>query len=450
MGDKVSIIIRTKNEEKWIGQCLKIIQSQIHKNYEVILVDNKSEDRTVEKALHVIPDLKLVSIDKYLPGDAINKGIQASTGDFIAILSAHCLPLSENWISQLISNFEDEKVAGVYGRQVPMKYTSPTDKRDLLITFGLDKKIQYRDTFFHNANSMIRRSIWEETPFDGKVTNIEDRVWGKEMISQGKVLIYDPDAPVYHYHGIHQNNIKSRYSNVVRILEELQLDPDVLTAKALDPNELEIVSIIPLKNETYQSLGATKELLVKTINSLNESQYIDRFMFSVDSEGLHQILSDLGVDVLIRPDNLSKEGVRADQVVKYTLDCLEGEGYFADLVLPVEITYPFRPTRLFDNLIEYLLDTGMDTVIAGFPELRPTWIKEEEHFKRLDDYHLTKSEREPIHVGLPSLGCVAHVSTFRKFGRTGGQLGIFEISSEQAKIEIKSKDQISLFRKIHI
>ena len=48
----VSIIIRTKNEERWISQCLDSINKQTYKNFEVILVDNYSNDKTVDKAKH--------------------------------------------------------------------------------------------------------------------------------------------------------------------------------------------------------------------------------------------------------------------------------------------------------------------------------------------------------------------------------------------------------------
>ena len=47
---KVSIIIRTKNEERWISKCLKAIRKQKFQDYEIILVDNNSNDKTVEKA----------------------------------------------------------------------------------------------------------------------------------------------------------------------------------------------------------------------------------------------------------------------------------------------------------------------------------------------------------------------------------------------------------------
>ena len=42
--------------------------------------------------------------------------------------------------------------------------TTDVDKRDLLTIFGLDKKIQVKDTFFHNANSAFRREIWKKIP----------------------------------------------------------------------------------------------------------------------------------------------------------------------------------------------------------------------------------------------------------------------------------------------
>ena len=47
---KVSIIIRTKNEERWISSCLRAVLDQSYKDFEIIIVDNNSNDKTVEKA----------------------------------------------------------------------------------------------------------------------------------------------------------------------------------------------------------------------------------------------------------------------------------------------------------------------------------------------------------------------------------------------------------------
>ena len=160
---EISIIIRTKNEERWIGHCLAMVYKQTLQDFEVVLVDNKSDDHTVEIAKRYSVD-HFVNIDEFLPGRALNEGIRASHGKYIVCLSAHCVPKDEFWLENLRKNFKEEgNLAGVYGRQLPVSFTDPVDKRDLLIVFGQDYRIQKKDYFFHNANSMLPRHIWKNS-----------------------------------------------------------------------------------------------------------------------------------------------------------------------------------------------------------------------------------------------------------------------------------------------
>ena len=133
----------------------------------------------------------------------------------------HCIPKIK-WLKNLIYDLNGKKIAGIYGRQEPLSFSSDLDKRDLINTFGLDKKVQINDTFFHNANSAFRKNIWKKFPFDEKVTNIEDRVWGQKIIENGLKIVYEPKASVYHYHGINHNQNPERAKNVVRILDGLK------------------------------------------------------------------------------------------------------------------------------------------------------------------------------------------------------------------------------------
>ena len=73
MNKLISIIIRTKNEEEWISKCLKAVFAQKDVRIEVIIVDNKSSDTTLSRAKEF--DVKIIEIDKYLPGLALNYGI---------------------------------------------------------------------------------------------------------------------------------------------------------------------------------------------------------------------------------------------------------------------------------------------------------------------------------------------------------------------------------------
>ena len=269
----ISVIIRTKNEERWIRPCLEgVLNQRVDQPVEVVLVDNASTDSTVERAMAVCPDLKLVEISEFLPGLALDEGIRAATGDYFVCLSAHCPPVDERWLANLLRNLDDPKVAGVYGRQVPTRFTSAMDKRDLLLTFGLDRKVQIRDTFFHNANSMMSRAVWERFPFDEAVTNIEDRLWGRQVIDAGCCIVYEPDAAVYHHHGIHQNNRADRVRNVVRIMEDHmpEVHPDVLGGP-FDPERLEVAALIPLRAGN-DSIDFSETLVKRTVEAAQASR----------------------------------------------------------------------------------------------------------------------------------------------------------------------------------
>ena len=134
---KISIIIRTKNEERWIVKCIDALKKQSIKNFEIILVDNNSADRTVEKA-RANGVKKIVTINKFLPGKALNLGIEKSNSEYIVCLSAHCIPKNKLQLKNLLKKIENKNnVAGVYGRQEPMEFSSDSDKRDLFFEMTL-------------------------------------------------------------------------------------------------------------------------------------------------------------------------------------------------------------------------------------------------------------------------------------------------------------------------
>ncbi len=85
MENLISIIIRTKNEERWIGSCLRKIVEQRKVKSEVIIVDNLSKDKTLEICKRF--KTKIVKIKNFLPGKAINMGIKKSKGSVIVFPS---------------------------------------------------------------------------------------------------------------------------------------------------------------------------------------------------------------------------------------------------------------------------------------------------------------------------------------------------------------------------
>ncbi|WP_299475876.1 glycosyltransferase [uncultured Roseibium sp.] len=437
----VSIIIRTKNEERWISACLKSVFRQNYPNLEVILVDNKSTDRTVAKAKQY--PVKLVEIEDFKPGLAINLGIKASKGDILVCLSGHCVPTDETWLTNLVADLDDPQIAGVYGRQQPLSFSSPFDKRDLMIVFGLDKKVQHKDSFFHNANSAFRREIWQRFPFDNDLSNIEDRLWGKTVIDAGLKIVYEPDASVYHYHGIHQDLDVNRANNVVRIMEEISGAAD-LGRHAM--HKAEVFAIIPVRGKSIT--GENGPLLKYAIRQAQASPSIDRVIVSTDSEETAELAKSLGAEApFLRPEHLSDDIVGIGDVLQWTLEEVEQLYGVPDLVVVLGETYPFRPDTLIEDMISLTLDQGFDAVIAGQSESRHIWFRDRDG--QIEDSSEPVSTPRNLRdkhalVGLFGLGCVTHPMNIRLGDPLSGRLGIVEVSDPLSRIEVRDQKTMQL------
>lgn len=435
---KVSIVIRTYNEERWITSCLKAVFSQNFKDFEVVIVDNDSSDSTLAKVAQ-FPIKKIEHISDYLPGKSLNIGFRVCEGEFIVCLSGHCIPTDPTWLEKLLQNFEDERVAAVYGRQQPLSFTPPSDKRDLMVIFGPERKVQWKDSFFHNANSMVRRSRWEEQPWDDAITNIEDRLWANQVQEKGHCIIYEPEASVYHYHGIHQNGNEVRCHNVVRILESLQGE-EADGHKGL-LKDLDIVCMIPIKGESLV-LG-DRSLLARTIQAAQTSELIKTIAVSSDNKQNLEEAQGLNVDhTLKRDSSLSADYIGLEAVYKNCLDQLEELGVIPDVVVLLEVTHPFRDGEMIDSMIEQLASEGMDTVLPARNESNAIWMEKDKELERIDDGLVPRKYRDPVILSCKGLCCVTRAEFIRNERVIGDKIGIHPVSSSLHTLEVRGPSDI--------
>tara|TARA_Y100001958_G_C21205195_1_gene531363 strand:+ start:436 stop:1206 length:771 start_codon:yes stop_codon:yes gene_type:complete len=89
LNPKVSIIIVTLNSEKYLEETFQSLVNQSYKNFEVIVIDGKSSDKTLE-ITKKYKDLISYCISEKDDGiyDAFNKGINLSIGKFIGIVNS--------------------------------------------------------------------------------------------------------------------------------------------------------------------------------------------------------------------------------------------------------------------------------------------------------------------------------------------------------------------------
>ena len=77
---------------------------------------------------------------------------------------------------------------------------------------------------FHNAFSLIDKSVWDTNPFSTETNGIEDRFWAYSVCSSGYKIVYEPSAIVYHEHGLNQSSDNHRAKRVCESLEKLHKD----------------------------------------------------------------------------------------------------------------------------------------------------------------------------------------------------------------------------------
>lgn len=195
----VSIIIRFKNEEQYLPYVLNALSKQdfIYGTFEIVGVDNNSTDQSLEICKKFTK--KIITIDDYIPGKALNTAIERCGGKNIAVLSAHTIPSNDQWLNLLFQHHNYSKLAGVYGAQLYPINSKFLDKRDLDIFSTTKPRIETKDSDFWNANSLFPKTMWEIQPFDETVFELEDHYWTKQLLPLGYVVHFEPGALVYHY-----------------------------------------------------------------------------------------------------------------------------------------------------------------------------------------------------------------------------------------------------------
>lgn len=418
---------------------MRAVFKQTYKEFEVIIVDNESTDSTLEKAVQ-FNIAKVATTKDYKPGLALNMGIRESRGKFIVCLSGHCIPVNDKWLYNLLRNFDDGTVAGVYGRQEPMSFSSDFDKRDLSIIFGLDKKVQTKDSFFHNANCMIKRDLWEKASFNENVANIEDRIWAKSMLGLGFKIIYEPEASVFHYHGVHHHHNVERCKNIVRIMESLEENP---SDRHLNIENLNIIAIIPIRG-SVQYLKE-KPLLSYTIERALQSKYIKKTIVSTDNPELALVAESFGAKVpFLRDHSLSEDHVDIERVLQYSLNEIESLRIYPDLLVLLEITFPFRPLNIIDNMIKQLTKNGLDTIVAAKRENKSIWREKEGKIELIEEGLIPRQFKTPSYIGLRGICCVTHPEFLREGKIFGQKIGIYEINNPYSQIEVREEDDFRM------
>ena len=207
-----SIVIRAYNEEKHIGRLLEGIRQQTLKDVEIILVDSGSTDGTVSVAEAFAARIVRIPSGEFTFGRSLNFGLRAATRELVVIASAHVYPVYPDWLESLLSPFAaGKKIALTYGKQRGPESAKYSEGQIFRQWYPDVSKLDQATAFCNNANAAIRKSLWEQNPYDETLTGLEDLAWAKWAKEKEYKIAYVHEAEVIHVHNETPRGVFNRY-----------------------------------------------------------------------------------------------------------------------------------------------------------------------------------------------------------------------------------------------
>jgi len=179
----LSIIIPTLNEEKHLEKLLKSIQKQDFDNYEIIVADYNSKDKTRE----IAKKYKCRITKGGLPAKARNEGAKIAKGNLLLFLDADTV-LPEMVFAKILKEFKKRKLKIATFFLMP-KGRKKMSKEAVAFTFLYNIPIFFLEKVLPHAamGILIERKLFKKLKgFDEKITLAEDHDLARRAKKLGK------------------------------------------------------------------------------------------------------------------------------------------------------------------------------------------------------------------------------------------------------------------------
>src|SRR3989304_1287396 len=199
----ISVIIALYNAEKVIGRCLEYVYASLYEDYEVIVVDDSSTDKSYEVAKKF--PCKLIRYDKNAgPAHARNVGVEHSRGGILFFIDSDT-ELDSRALGLINETFEDEKgivaIVGLPRKKSLSKGLAP-EYNALKNHYTLALANKYSDYFSSQVGAVRRETFLAVGGFNTrfKGADIEDIEFGMRL-PKGKTVIHKDVLVGHHFPG---------------------------------------------------------------------------------------------------------------------------------------------------------------------------------------------------------------------------------------------------------
>lgn len=194
---RVSFCIPTLNNEDTLDKCLNSIINQDYPDFEIIIVDGYSKDKTIEIAKKYT---NKIYFDEGTYGSACQTGVDHSTGQILALFDSDIIIPHKKWLINAIKYFNySNKVSTVWPMCVAPANVSLTARlysnHSKII---MEDRIKKKRGVYGGGNALfLRKCIEEIGGIDRSIHWGADIDWAKKLKDRGYKVVFI-NYPVYH------------------------------------------------------------------------------------------------------------------------------------------------------------------------------------------------------------------------------------------------------------
>lgn len=235
---KVSILMAVYNEEKFICEAICSVLEQTMQDFELIIINDASTDKTEEIAKNYVEkdkSIKLINLRKHkFKAGALNKGLNIARGKYICFLDGDDIYIKDKLEHQVNYLEEHNDVDMVYGltrifgdkkgeRNNILLEQKNLDLREILKKRAKEniENLEVGEFFglkgvIASCSVMVRKSVFKNCKFDEKLKRTQDYdLWFQIIGKKYKIM---PIKSVFYKYRMHPNQVtKNKYEmNVAR------------------------------------------------------------------------------------------------------------------------------------------------------------------------------------------------------------------------------------------
>ena len=359
---KVSVIITAYNYGRYLRRAIESVLSQRFEDYEVIVVDDCSNDDTPEVLEEFIahPRLKIITHSENQGFiRSCHEAIELSRGEYIIRLDADDY-LDENALLVLSNLLDTDRELGLVYSDY---FTVSAEGRiiDYVRLPGMNSEVKLRDIPPNGATMMFRRSCYAAVGGYDLSLACQDGydLWSK---FRHRFRVQNVNLPLFYYrrHGANFGEDSERLLSARRYIKKRQ----VADEKIPKPR---VLGLVPAgANDCCAHLAlrqlGNKPLIAYTINEALSTPVLDRVVLITEDEGVAAVARQYGVEIKLLPSGLARRELQ--HMVLYMLEQLADEGFSADIVAVLSPNSPFRKADHITEAVNTMMLFPVDSVVS--------------------------------------------------------------------------------------